>query len=117
MGEVNDSSNLPKTSFREQRTVPRYSFIAQVQLIEPTSDTKIDGRVSAISRRGCYIDVLITRPAGALIQWKILRDQGTFATNGKIIYVQEGMGMGVAFLEVADDHLKTLDSWLAEISS
>jgi PilZ domain len=117
MGEVNDSSNLPKTSFREQRTVPRYSFIAQVQLIEPTSDTKIDGRVSEISRKGCYIDVLITLPAGTLINLKILRDQGTFATNGKIIYVQECMGMGVAFLEVADDQLKTLDSWLAEISS
>jgi PilZ domain-containing protein len=117
MGEVNDSSNPPKPSFREQRTVPRYSFIAQVQLIEPTSDTKIDGRVSEISRKGCYIDVLITLPAGTLINLKILRDQGTFATKGKIIYVQEGMGMGVAFLEVVDDQLKTLDSWLAEISS
>ena len=117
MGEVNDSPDLSKTTYREQRTVPRYSFIAHVQMIEPTSDTKIDARVSEISRKGCYIDVLITLPAGTLINLKILRDQGTFATKGKIIYVQEGMGMGVAFLEVADDQLKTLDAWLAEISS
>ncbi|MGH9745987.1 MAG: PilZ domain-containing protein [Candidatus Acidiferrales bacterium] len=96
--------------------MPRYSFIAQVQLVEPTSDTKIDGRVSEISSKGCYIDVPITLPAGTLITLKILRDQGTFATNGKIIYVQEGMGMGVAFLEIADDQLKILDSWLAEIA-
>jgi hypothetical protein len=31
--------------------------------------------------------------------------------------VQEGMGMGVVFLEVADDQLALLDSWLAEFSS
>jgi hypothetical protein len=86
-------------------------------MIEPASDTHIAGRVSEISRKGCYIDVLITLPPGTLIQLKVLRDLGTFSTKGKIIYAQESMGMGVAFLDIDDDQLKTLDAWLAELAA
>ncbi|MGA8144004.1 MAG: PilZ domain-containing protein [Candidatus Acidiferrales bacterium] len=117
MGETSGPQTRSGQTFREQRSVPRYSFIAHVDVVEPASDTRIAGRVSEISRKGCYIDVLITLPAGTLIELKILRDQGTFTTKGKIIYVQESMGMGVAFLEIADDQLKILDAWLAEIAA
>jgi hypothetical protein len=47
---------------------------------------------------------------------KVVRDQGTFSTKGKVIYAQDAMGMGVAFLDIAEDQLKTLDAWLAEIA-
>ncbi len=117
MGETSDLPIEAGQSYREKRTVPRYSFIAHVEVIEPTSDTHIAGRVSEISRKGCYIDVLITLPPGTLIQLKVLRDSGTFSTEGKIIYAQECMGMGVAFLEIADSELKTLDAWLAELAA
>ena len=116
MGETSESPSQSGVTYKEKRTVPRYSFIAHVELIEPASDTHIAGRVSEISRKGCYIDILITLPPSTLIQLKILRDQGTFSTKGKIIYAQEAMGMGVAFLDITDDQLKTLDAWLAELS-
>src|ERR1700739_161285 len=116
MGETSDLPSQTGQSYREKRTVPRYSFIAHVEVIEPASDTHIAGRVSEISRKGCYIDVLITLPPGTIIQLKVLRDQGTFATQGKVIYAQDAMGMGVAFLDIAENELKTLDAWLAEIA-
>jgi len=59
---------------------------------------------------------MITLPPGTLIQLKVLRDQGTFSSKGKIIYAQECMGMGVAFLETAEDQMKVLDTWLAELA-
>jgi hypothetical protein len=117
MSEMSDLPAQADQSYREKRTVPRYSFIAHVEMIEPASDTHIAGRVSEISRKGCYIDVLITLPPGTLIQLKVLRDLGTFSTKGKIIYAQESMGMGVAFLDIEDDQLKTLDAWLAELAA
>jgi hypothetical protein len=116
MGETTDLPIDAGHPYREKRTVPRYSFIAHVEVIEPASDTHIAGRVSEISRKGCYIDVLITLPPGTLIQLKVLRDLGTFSTKGKIIYAQECMGMGVAFLEITDSELNTLDAWLAELA-
>jgi PilZ domain-containing protein len=117
MGGFTGSSANSGPPYREQRTVPRYSFIADVTVIEPASDMRLSGRISEISRKGCYVDVLNTLPPGTVIQLKILRDQGTFTTKGEIIYVQEGMGMGVAFIDIEDDQMKVLDTWLAEIAS
>ena len=117
MAENSDVTTQAGQPYREKRTVPRYSLIAHVEVIEPASDTHISGRVSEISRKGCYIDVMITLPPGTLIQLKVLRDQGTFFSKGKIIYAQECMGMGVAFLETTDDQMKVLYTWLAELAS
>jgi hypothetical protein len=63
------------------------------------------------------VDTLITLPEGTPLEVRISRDQGVFESKGKIVYVQMGMGMGVAFLEVAADQLKILDAWLAELSA
>ena len=117
MGETIEVPAGSGNAHREQRTVPRYAFIAHVDVVEPASDTKIAARVSEISRKGCYVDVLVTLPTGTIIQLKIQRDSGSFTTKGRIIYVQDGMGMGVAFLDIAEDQLKILDGWLVEIAS
>jgi PilZ domain len=104
-------------SYSERRSVPRYSFIATAEIIEPASGVRIAGRISEISRKGCYVDLLNTLPTGTAIQVRISRDQGVFASNAKIIYTQDGMGMGVAFVDPPADQLKILDLWLAELQS
>jgi len=101
--------------FRDKREVPRYSFIAEAVVTDLASDTRIAGRISEISRKGCYVDVLNTLPEGTSIHLRISRDQGAFETDGRIIYVQPGMGMGVAFANIPADQLKLLDTWLAEL--
>jgi hypothetical protein len=105
----------PESQYREKRTVPRYEFIATVEIVEPISDMRISGRVSEISRKGCYVDILNTLPTGTEISLRVSRDRGTFATTGKIIYVQEAMGMGVAFVDPPVDQMKVLDAWLSEL--
>jgi hypothetical protein len=104
-------------SYPYKREVPRFSLIATVVVREPESDTKISGRISELSRKGCYVDTLITLPEGTALEVKISRDQGVFESNGKIVYVQPGMGMGVAFVDAPSEQLKILDSWLAELSA
>jgi len=96
--------------------VPRYSFIAAAEIVEPASGVRIAGRISEISSQGCYVDLLNTLPTGTAIQVRISRDQGALTCNGKIIYTQDGMGIGVAFAEIAPDQLKILESWLAELT-
>jgi len=85
-------------------------------LTELVTDTHISGRISEISRKGCYVDVLNTLPVDTPMQLTISRDSGTFSTKGRIIYIQPGMGMGVAFVDIPADQLKILDSWLSELS-
>lgn len=115
MGVSGDSPTNSDTQYRERRTVPRFSLIATAELLEPASGVRMSGRISEISRKGCYVDLLNTLPTGTMIQLRISRDQGVFASAGRIIYAQEGMGMGVAFANTSADQLKILDSWLAEL--
>ena len=118
MGAFSDTStNETGGPYPDKREVPRFCLIATVELREPVSDTRIPGRISELSRKGCYVDVLITLPEGTPLELRISRDQGVFQSTGKIIYVQPGMGMGVAFVDIPAEQLKILDTWLAELSS
>lgn len=116
-----DSSNPlhhpNQVSFSERRSVPRYPLIATVEVLETASDTRMSGRISEISRKGCYVDVLNPLPSGTPVRLWISRDEGTFETPGKIIYTQPGMGMGVLFLDTPAPQLQTLDAWLAELAT
>jgi PilZ domain len=104
-------------AYRQQRTVPRYIFVATTELTDFASAIKLMGRVTEISRKGCYVDILNALPVGTSLNVRILRDQGAFVTKGKIIYVHERIGMGVVFLDPAQDQLQILDCWLVELPS
>jgi|HubBroStandDraft_5_1064220.scaffolds.fasta_scaffold475247_1 hypothetical protein len=101
--------------YAERRAVPRYTFIATVEIIEPSSDMHMAGRVSEISKFGCYVDILNTLPKGTPIRVQIKTDDGAFESAGTIIYVQENMGMGVGFVEPSKDQLQVLEAWLTRL--
>src|SRR5271163_910164 len=93
MTSVAGSGSMSK--YAEQRKVPRFSFIATVDISDPVSGIRLAGRISEISRKGCFIDILNTLPKDTPLQLRVTRDCGTFVTAGHVIYVQETMGMGV----------------------
>ena len=100
----------------ERRAVPRFALIATADVIEPVSQTRMSGRVSEIGLHGCYIDILNTLPAGTDVRVRISTDRGSFESAGKIVYAQENMGMGIGFVEPAQDQLRVLESWLADLA-
>jgi hypothetical protein len=117
MGDFGTPQNDPGVSYANRRSVPRFGLIAQTYVVEPVSGLRISARMSEVSLKGCYVDVLNTLPTQTEIEIQISRDQGTFTSPGKIIYRQEGMGMGIGFLNTAADQMKILDSWLAELNA
>lgn len=92
--------------------VPRYTFIAATELTDSANATRLSGRVTEISRKGCYVDIMNALPVGVQLNLRISNDQGTFAAKGQIIYVHERIGMGVVFLDPPKEQLDVLDSWL-----
>ncbi len=112
---MSGSANLDGR-YADRRAVPRYMFIATADIIEPGTNTRISGRVSEISKFGCYVDILNTLPKGTAIRVRIYNDSGSFESAGKIIYVQENMGMGVGFVAPGEDQVQILDKWLSELS-
>lgn len=108
--------NASRPPFPQRRTVPRYSLIASAEVTEPTTNAHMSGRISEISRKGCYVDLLNTLPVDTGVRLSITRDRGSFSTMARIIYVQDGIGMGLAFVDPPADQLRVLDSWLAELA-
>jgi PilZ domain len=116
LGNLVGSPSDLSQAHNPQRTVPRYTFVAVAEITEVATKTCISGRITEISRKGCYIDTLNPLPINTPLAMVICRDGGSFATKGKVIYIHAGIGMGVAFLESDDDQLQKLDSWLAGFS-
>jgi hypothetical protein len=103
-------------SNESRRRSPRYDFVATSVLTDTVSAIRLSGRVTEISRNGCYVDALNALPVGTVLNLQISCDQGTFSTKGSIIYVHPQIGMGVAFVDPPEEQLKTLDSWLAGLA-
>jgi PilZ domain-containing protein len=101
--------------YSERRAVPRFNFIATAEIVEPVSDTHMSGRVSEISSKGCFVDLLNTLPKDTPIRVHITTDHGSFECEGTIIYVQDRMGMGVAFARPSNEQQCVLDAWLADL--
>jgi hypothetical protein len=115
LGNSPDSPSDLGAPYGERRKSPRYAFVATTELTDFANITKLSGRITEISRAGCYVDILNVLPPGTLLNVQISCDQGTLVVRGKIIYVQEGIGMGVVFLDPPKDQLEILDSWLAKL--
>lgn len=113
---MNDSQNSSQV-YSAQRAVPRYSFIATTEITDPVNSIRLSGRVTEISRKGCYVDTLNALPIGTTLHLQVSCDQGVFSTRGNIIYVHPGIGMGVAFVDPPENQMKVLDSWIAALPS
>jgi hypothetical protein len=102
----------------EKRRTPRYIFFAAAELIEEKSDVRIASRLSELSLRGCYLDMMNPFPVGTSILLKIWTDESTvFQTSAKVIYSQPNIGSGVQFVDVEPKYLAVLEHWLEEAAT
>lgn len=97
----------------ERRTAPRYPIILTAEVADLASGAKLAARTSDLSRTGCYVDTLNPLPAGSKIHVRLLNENEIFETNGRVIYISPGLGMGVAFTSQAPGQLAILDRWLS----
>ena len=114
-------SNRSVTPGEERRKAPRYGLMAIAELTSEGADSEhgklLSGKITQISRSGCYVDSPKTLPVGTSLKAIIFRDERTFVSKAKVIHVQEQMGMGIAFLDTSKDQLEILNSWLADLPS
>jgi len=99
----------------ERRSVARYPFVATAEVTESGSEIKLWARASELSLKGCRIDTGRPFLAGARIHLQLLRGNGAFKTQAKVIYSLEGIGMGIVFLTPTPDQQAVLEGWLLEL--
>ena len=91
--------NFPDSPFArsrsnvDRREGPRYTFLALMELTDHEGVMCIEGRLREIAR-----------------------DEETFTSNGTVVYVHDGIGMGVVFVDTTKDQLEMLHSWLAGLA-
>ncbi|MBZ5660195.1 MAG: PilZ domain-containing protein [Acidobacteriia bacterium] len=100
----------------ERRRNLRFPVIAMVEVIEIKSQAKILGRTNDLGLGGCYVDTLSPFPVGASVKLVIERDAKSFAAEGKIIFSQHGMGMGIAFTSATRGDVRLFQQWILDLS-
>jgi c-di-GMP-binding flagellar brake protein YcgR len=100
----------------ERRRHPRFSIIADAQVVEIASGTKLSAKTSDLSAGGCFLDMLNPSPEGTEIVVRIFHADATFAARGKVVFVFPNMGMGVMFTDVPASQQAILQKWLEELS-
>jgi PilZ domain len=97
----------------ERRTAPRYPLILSAEVTDLASGARFESRTADISRTGCYIDTLNPIPPGSKIHVRLQHESESFESDGRVIYISPGLGMGVAFTSQAPGQIEILDKWLA----
>ena len=104
-------------AWTNQRSARRCPLVASAEVTDLRSGTRLSARISELGVGGCYVDALTPFPEGTLVKLRILRDQGAFESNGKVVYTHANFGMGVAFTNVTEDQRSILEAWIGEIVS
>ena len=100
----------------ERRQAPRYPFIAEAEVTEISSDTRLVAKTGDLSITGCFLDMLNPSPQGTDVRVKISHENTTFIALGKVIFILPNMGMGVVFTTIENDHQAILQKWIANLS-
>ena len=98
-----------------RRSVPRYPFIADAEVVESHSKARLAARVSEIGLKGCYIDLLNPLPPGLSISVRIFKDNQMFEEEAQVVYTHPTIGMGVVFTQMNPDHRKVLEGWIRNL--
>ena len=99
----------------ERRRSARYRFIADTEITEIASNTRLGGRTSDLSMGGCFLDMVnpsrkVQRFGSQSIIKRLIH------CPWKSGFVFPNAGMGVVFTNVEEDQLAVLRKWLADLS-
>jgi PilZ domain len=116
MEKLSKASIVPVASEpAEKRRHPRFAFSTGGEAFDPQANVRITGRLSDISRSGCYMDTISPFAVNAAIILTVTKEGRTFKTKAKVVYSLNGMGMGMMFTTTEPEQARVLDAWLAEL--
>ena len=116
MEKLSKASVVPIASEpAEKRRHPRFPFSSGGEAFDLQANVHVTGRLSDISRSGCYMDTISPFAVDAAIILTVTHEGRTFKTKAKVVYSLNGMGMGITFETTEPDQARVLDAWLAEL--
>jgi hypothetical protein len=113
-----ETSHHTATSVKdaERRGGDRHVFTASADVVELSSGARFSTRTTDLGPGGCFVDTTNPFPVGSKLHVKLHKGKTSFETGGVVVYSQNGLGMGIAFSDLADDRRAALQTWLAELT-
>ncbi|SRR5258708_29396930 len=108
---------MPEASTNDKRGAARYPMIASAEVTEVESGATFSVRTADISRTGCYLDMLNPSAEGTQLRVVIRKGDDVFEATARVVFMVQGLGMGIAFLRVAPQHEAVLSKWILELAS
>lgn len=99
----------------ERREGNRHIFTAAADVIEISSGARFSTRTTDLGPGGCFVDTTNPFPVGSRLHVRLHKGKTSFETSGVVVYSQHGLGMGIAFSDLAHERRSALESWLADL--
>jgi hypothetical protein len=100
----------------ERRDGSRHIFTAAADVVELSSGARFSTRTTDLGPGGCFVDTTNPFPVGSKLHVRLHKGKTSFETSGTVVYSQHGLGMGIAFSDLAHDRRSALESWLADLT-
>lgn len=100
----------------ERRGTERHMFTAAADVRELSSGARFSTRTTDLGPGGCFVDTTNPFPVGSKLSLNLHKGNSSFETVGTVVYSQYGLGMGVAFDELAPAQQQALAEWLSEVT-
>jgi c-di-GMP-binding flagellar brake protein YcgR len=111
-----DSGNRGKESgVRDRRYSIRYSFAADVEMLELQSGSRVSGVTSDLSLGGCFVCARGTLDLGARVRGTLTHEGQKAKMLGVVRVVKPQIGMGLEFLDVDPNSNATLLAWMESL--
>ena len=90
------------------RELERYQYF--VEIVLESSSGRRDARISDISSGGCYVDTIVVAQEGEDVSFE-LKDVAhqNLTFTGTVAYVLDGMGFGIKFTNISEQHQAVID--------
>src|SRR3984957_1122077 len=100
----------------ERRGGNRHCFTAAAGGVELSSGARFSTRTTDLGPGCCFVDTTNPFPVGSKLHVRLHKGKTSFETTGTVVYSQHGLGMGIAFSDLAQERRSALESWLADLT-
>jgi hypothetical protein len=100
----------------DRRGNDRVIFTATAEIVERGSGARFSARTTDLSPGGCFVDTKIPFPVGTKVQVTLRKGKANFEAPGTVAYLQDGLGMGISFDDMAVHRRSELASWLSDLA-
>jgi PilZ domain len=100
----------------DRRGNDRVVFTATAEIVEMGSGARFSARTTDLSTGGCFVDTKIPFPVGTKVRVTLRKGKASFEAPGTVAYLQDGLGMGISFDDLASMRRSELSSWLSDMT-